>query len=113
MAKVSNRFAMPFLLTLRLTSLNSEVIGMRWFKIAINSALAILLLFDVALAVQVCVHGWPAKVILTEASPGVQAVKVSRLPFTGTDVWILAALVVVHVLLIYLAWHFRKHRLAR
>jgi hypothetical protein len=86
--------------------------GMRWFRIAIYTALAILLPFDVALAVNVYVHGWPANVKLTEASPGVQAVKVSRVPFTGADVWILAALVGTHVLLIYLAWHFvsiRRH----
>lgn len=81
---------------------------MRWFRIAINTALAVLLLFDVVLGVQVYVHGWPARIILTEARPGMEIVKVSRLPFTSADAWILAALVGTHVLLIYLAWHSRR-----
>ena len=85
---------------------------MRWFRITINTALAILLLFDIVLGVQVYEHGWPSKVTLTEARPGVEAVNVSRLPFTGADAWILAALVGTHVLLIYLAWHFRTRRAA-
>ena len=89
------------------------MMAMRWFRIAINTALAILLLFDVVLGVQLYVHGWPAKVTLTEASPGVEAVKASRLPFTGADAWILAALVGAHVLLIYLAWHFRRRTATR
>lgn len=86
---------------------------MRWFRIATNTTLVILLLFDVVLGVQLYVHGWPTKVTLTGASPGVEAVKVSRLSFSGADAWILAALVGAHVLLIYLVWHFRRRTAAR
>ncbi len=80
---------------------------MRWFRLATGAALTILLLFDVMLALQVHAHGWPAKITLTEASPGVEAVKVGRLPFTAVDAWILAALVGAHVLLVCLAWRLR------
>jgi hypothetical protein len=79
-----------------------------WFRIAIKTALVVLLLFDLVLAVQMYSHGWPSKLSLREVSPGVEAVNVSRLPFTSTDTWILAALIGTHVLLIYLAWHFRR-----
>jgi len=81
---------------------------MRWFRIVTNIALTVLLLFDVALGVQVYIHGWPARVTLTDASPGVETVKVSRIAFTTEDVWILAALVGANMLLMYVAWRFNK-----
>lgn len=81
---------------------------MVWSRVVINIALTVLLLFDAALGVQVYTHGWPTRVTLTEASPGVETVKVSRLAFTTEDVWILAALVGANMLLMYLAWRFNK-----
>ena len=83
---------------------------MRWFRIAINITLAILLLFDVVLGVQVYVHGWPREVTMTDLSPGVESVKVNRVPFTRADARILAALIGVHALLICLAWRLRRRR---
>ncbi len=81
---------------------------MRWFRVVVNIALAVLLLLDITLGFQVYTHRWPATVTLTEASPGVETVKVSRLAFTTEDVWILAALVGANMLLMYLAWRFNK-----
>jgi hypothetical protein len=81
---------------------------MGWFRVAINIALTVLLLFDVALGVQAYTHGWPARVTLTEAGQSVETVQVSRGASTTADAWILAALVGANVLLVYLAWHFNK-----
>ena len=80
---------------------------MSWSMITIKTALAILLLCDIVLGIQVYDHSRPSKVMLMEARSGVVAVNVTRLPFTVVDVWILVALVGTHVLLIYLAWRFR------
>jgi hypothetical protein len=81
---------------------------MRWCRIGANIGLTILLLFDVTLGFQYYSHGWPTTLILTDVNPGVKDVKVSQLPFTKADAWILAMLIVAHALLGYLAWHFRK-----
>ena len=81
---------------------------MRWVKVVVNIVLAVLLLLDIALGFQVYTRGWPTRVTLTEASPGVETVSVSRLPFTTTDVWILTALIGAYVLVVYLVWHFHK-----
>ncbi len=99
---------MQFRQIVKLTSLRNEITRMRWFRATINAALLILLLLDVVLGIQVYTHGWPAKITLTAAAPGVEAVKVTPLPFTTADAWILTALVGAHVLLVYLAWHVRK-----
>jgi hypothetical protein len=58
--------------------------------------LGILLLFDVPAGTNLHTHGWPAKLTLTEKSRGVEVVKVSPLPFTATDFWMVAALVGAH-----------------
>jgi hypothetical protein len=86
---------------------------MSWFRIPINIGLAVLLLIDVRLGVQAYTQGWPARVTLSEVRPGVEAVKVSRLPFTKVDVWILIALVGTNILLVWLAWRFNKRGAAR
>jgi hypothetical protein len=83
---------------------------MVWSRVMINIALAVLLIFDAALGVQMYTHGWPARVTLTEASPGVETVKVSKLAFTAEDIWILAALVGANMLLMYLTWRFNKRK---
>jgi hypothetical protein len=81
---------------------------MRPRVIVINLSLGMLFLLDLVIVFQIRTHGWPTRVVMTETDPGVTAVRVQQLPFTAVDVWLLAALVGLHGLLLYLAWQFRK-----
>jgi hypothetical protein len=85
---------------------------MRWFKIAMKAVLAILLVFDTASAFQYHNHGLGIRFTSCVDGPasGEISCNVVKNTFTTADYWILAALVGVHLLLIYVLWHFRKHR---
>jgi hypothetical protein len=81
---------------------------MRWLRALVNAALTTLPLIDIVLGYQVYKHGWPNRVTLTDIGPGTASIKVTPIPFTATDFWILAALVGMHALLVYLAWRLRQ-----
>ena len=82
---------------------------MNWARTALRIALVMLALFDVVLGTQLYHHGLPKSVTVAEsAKPGVYSVSVSRIPFSIADGLMLAALLLVHALLAYLAW--RDHK---
>jgi hypothetical protein len=88
---------------------------MRWFRAVIKAALAILLLFDTFVAVQF--HHYGLGITITGVKegpdPGEVSFRVVKNQFTIEDAWILAALIGIHLLLIYLLWHYRKRRIAQ
>jgi hypothetical protein len=66
--------------------------------------LSVLLLFDAVVAYRLVDQGWPRYVRVTSGD----AVQVVRVPFTWGDGLIVAALVVLHVFLIYLLRRSRR-----
>jgi hypothetical protein len=66
--------------------------------------LSVLLLFDAVVAYRLVEQGWPRYVKVTSGD----VVQVVRVPFTWGDGLIIAALVALHVLLIYLLRRSRR-----
>jgi len=82
----------------------------RALRIVLSVVLGLLLLFDLVVVFKLCENGWPKQVKATDVRPGVISVKVTPIPFTKSDWWILAAFIGAHVLLIYLVRRFRVGR---
>jgi hypothetical protein len=87
---------------------------MRWFRIALRTVLTMLLFYDTALVVQYHKHGLDIRFTdcVDGPAPGEVSCKMVKNTFTAVDYWIFAALIGVHLLLVYLLWHFRKRRAA-
>jgi len=83
---------------------------MRLLKPVVDTLIGLLLVFDVVIGFQAYQHGWPKDVRMTEIRPGVEGVTVVRHPLTAEDGLIFALLIGLHLLLIYLAWRFRRQR---
>jgi hypothetical protein len=81
---------------------------MHWLKWGIRIALAVLLLLDVSLFVQIRRHGWPSTATMKQIGPETFDIRVTQLPITLADWAIICGLLMMHAALIYLLWRFRR-----
>lgn len=68
------------------------------------AVLVVLILTDALVGYRLWESGWPKHVILSSGPSGVEHVRVTQIPFTGTDWIILAVVIAIHAFLGYLVW---------
>lgn len=77
---------------------------MGWKKGLLRTLLAILIVFDLLMILQVRRHGWPVGLSGVPLGDGQTQISVNQLPFTAVD-WVLAVLLVgIQILVVYGNW---------
>jgi hypothetical protein len=76
---------------------------MRWLRIPLTAIAALLIAFDLLMVYRVSSTGWP-KHLSGTIDGGVAKIRVTPIPFTGSDWLILAVVIAVHAALFYVVW---------
>lgn len=81
---------------------------MPWLRWSTKLLLGVVIFLDAVVVFQIWRNGPPTKEVWTEIKPGVDAVRVTRVPFTAMDWLGLVVILAVNVAVLYVFWRFRK-----
>lgn len=77
---------------------------MRRLKVPLTMLLTLFVAADVIVVYKLWQSGWPKRIGLTAVQNGIEEVQVMRIPFTGSDWFILVLVIAVHAFLCFMVW---------